>query len=303
MNTPRLPKYVTALATARERIKQGDKQLSYLGCLDPILHDDMKHHRKCVMHGDRLACLRELRRNDRERQMLQQFLDQDLPEEVVMLVMAELVTSLVPMKFHLKKQEILNSTLRAILGDSQPAQSLYPRLKQALLETVELRLDVAFRHTDGSIHAQLHDELGPNATHIRSFLLVLEVRTDQQYAHALRRATAGMPSLTTQLAGLHTFTLQLELDCDHNEPDLAGTLAKPCYTGYSTRTTYDAIIERLIYAVQMARPGRMQVFGVKYREDRLPQPEPEERFTEVDDRTPTEILEAVVESFDSESSD
>ena len=219
----------------------------------------------------RLECLRELHRLERERRVIARLLSGNLPMEIVMHILAQVVLIRTP-KLHLWHEISFREATTALIGRYHGAAAvhLYSLIEQALLENANIHLDVSFARRDkhgADVVAQLPPFMSRLPYRIRhlEFTVKVEIPLNRlNYPIDIFRVTRGIGSLREHFINLHSLTLVLNLSCHGFNEDVLNQL---CYNVYSRTTSFWAILVRLIEAVREQGPGRSKAVRIEYEDD------------------------------------
>ncbi|KAK4950440.1 hypothetical protein LTR10_011422 [Elasticomyces elasticus] len=248
--------------------------LEGLGCLDPRTHLlGMPHNSrtlggKIVVSGasqcranQNLSDYRSARKiAEQELLLLPKLCNGRLSDELVLHILADIAISHFPVELELRSEDTLRATVTGLLGSAAP-QTLRLIMQDAILEVIPIRLDVMIERivpATGIALAIFPCSVGQSILHkLHTLALSVHIHLNTQYPATLFRLCASIPSIRAQLPQFRH--LHISLHVWGTFMAQAGILAHPCHAGYSGLTTYSRVLEKLITAMQSARPGRRHV--------------------------------------------
>ncbi|KAK3644909.1 hypothetical protein LTR56_009295 [Elasticomyces elasticus] len=251
--------------------------LEGLGCLNPRTHLLGMPHNSWTLGGktavssasqcratQNLSDYRSARKiAEQELLLLPKLCNGRLPDELVSHILADIAISHFPVELELRSEDTLRVTVTRLLGSAAP-QTLRLMMQDAVLEVIPIRLDVMFERivpATGIAPAIFPCSVGQSILHkLRTLALSVHIHLNTQYPAPLLRLCASIPSIRAQLPQLRH--LHISLHVWGTIMAKADLLAHPCRAGYSGLTMYGWILEKLIAAMQCARPGRNHVLTV-----------------------------------------
>ena len=199
-----------------------------------------------------------------------------LPDEVVLKIFKHLVAHRLPRAYLVEKNAIRPrgmhcNILEAYTGILILAQRLSAVnrafLEQVVLEESNVSLDIGFKEqADGSTLACLPSfvaTLPHQIWHLDTTLSYCMKESQMDYPHMFLRWTRGMASLRTLFPNLHSSRLILELCPDQSSTNF---LAKQCIIGYTSRTTFEAVLEGLFEAFRDSGPGKSKTVQIQHQQ-------------------------------------
>lgn len=272
-------------------------------------HWPPKHYRKdheCRIPGLRLQALRQIKRWEKSRPVLQLMMEK-LPDELNLLIMQHVVLD-TQQHMHFKKDDtplLLTEQANSLLGGWEGIDPLIPLAEQAILENSIIKCDVEFqRAATGSekiaVLPTLIQILPQPLRHLQ-----LQIRFEipagrQKYPSAIYTATSGMASLCAQLPGLRSLHLLMLIDLNHAPRDphrgSGPPILRSCRKGFSGESTFLQAIADLVDAARTARPSVTTTIEIKYEHEYqwysppVWKPLPEVMYVEADIRPATDVV-------------
>ncbi|PPJ50505.1 hypothetical protein CBER1_07719 [Cercospora berteroae] len=190
-----------------------------------------------------------------------------LPKELVLQILEYMVLDTMN-HVHLQDETSITAAARRLLGESPATDVLMPLSMQAVLEQSILHIDVEFQRTEYGRLALLPPSMSVLPHPVRKVLLTLDFEIPigrQKYPSIIYTTKAGMPSLLSQLPGLRTLHILLNIELTRPPWDHRGSaLDVGCRKGFSGTTTFRCAIEEFLEAARIERPALEIFLEIKY---------------------------------------
>ncbi|KAK5711033.1 hypothetical protein LTR15_012679 [Elasticomyces elasticus] len=239
-----------------------------------------KHVKACPVSYNAHLYQQELQRHSEENRLITVLRSHILPDELLLRILAELATSVLP-ELSLTAASHLPDTARRLLGPIVPAD-LLRLMETAILESIPICLRIS-RDAQNPV-ARIPDFALPFTHKIRTLVLRTAIMPGPgAVTHkGLDHLISAMPSLRKQLPYLHELRVAVRVDGHYRLRKQA--LAAP----YDGTLSHRGILEVLVTAMQGARVGKRMVLQVHFSCEGLCKGT---KVVVIDERTPAEILE------------
>ncbi|KAK4950443.1 hypothetical protein LTR10_011425 [Elasticomyces elasticus] len=207
---------------------------------------------------------KEIERHEQEEELLRTLCGERLPKELVLHVVKCKATGILP-GLVLRDEDALPRTSRVLLGPDAPKQ-LLDLMESVVLDSVLIILKfkipwVNRKLGEESTLATVPDFAVPLLPHVRTLVETIDIFAQGQYPVYLLRLIPRMPSFASQLTHVHLWRLEVSIEGQDRGALDAEYRASPAARRWFT---YGMALEKLIEAVQAARPGRRQSLRMNF---------------------------------------